>query len=194
MSHPVRKSTLGVYESKWRHWLSWSAEREINQVTPSIPQVADFLMYLSVDKKLATSTIEGYRSILQGTFKHTGGPDLLENRPIQVLRKDISSRPANLDLGFVLMALTQPPYEPLRKASIADLTLITLFLILLASGRRRSDFLAIDITRTQTHPGNQEILLFPNVGFLPQNDCCCGIIRENRRPHPTSCTLPWPHS
>jgi integrase len=88
--------------------------------------------------------------------------------------KYISTRPAKpkdiptWDLGFVLMALTQPPYEPLHKASIADLTYKTYFLILLASGRRRSDLLAIDITRTQIKPRSEEMFLFPNVGFLPK--------------------------
>ena len=145
-------------------------------------------MYLTTDKKLATSTIEAYRTSLQSTFRHTGGPDLLGNRPLLDLMKYISSRPAkpkvipSWDLGFVLMALTQPPYEPLHKASIADLTLKTYFLILLASGRRRSDLLAIDITRTQSKPGDQEIFLFPNVGFMPKTTAAAEATKKTFTP------------
>ena len=63
----------------------------------------------------------------------------------------ISSRPTNPKdtptwyLGLVSMALPHPPMS-LCKTAIADLTLKPYFLILLASERRWSDLLAIDLT------------------------------------------------
>ena len=88
--------------------------------------------------------------------------------------KYISSRPKlvkeipSCDLGFVLKALTDPPFEPLEKTTPMNLTLKTYFLILLASGRRHSDLLAIDISRTQVEPNQRAIHLFPKLSFLPK--------------------------
>ena len=42
------------------------------------------------------------------------------------------------DLGIVPEALSKPPYEPLREASLKHLTLKTVFLLAMASGGRRS--------------------------------------------------------
>ena len=51
------------------------------------------------------------------------------------------------DLGIVLEALSKPPYEPLREASLKHLTLKTVFLLTMASGGggggRRSELQAL---------------------------------------------------
>ena len=46
------------------------------------------------------------------------------------------------DLGIFLEAL-QPPYEPLREASLKHLTLKTVFLLAMASAGRRSELQAL---------------------------------------------------
>ena len=48
-----------------------------------------------------------------------------------------------VDLGIVLEALSKPPYEPLREASLKHLTLKTVFLLAMASGGRRSELQAL---------------------------------------------------
>ena len=47
------------------------------------------------------------------------------------------------DLGIVLEALSKPPYEPLRQASLKHLTLKTVFLLAMALGGRRSELQAL---------------------------------------------------
>ena len=47
------------------------------------------------------------------------------------------------DLGIVLEALSKPPYGPLREAFLKHLTLKTVFLLGMASGRRRSELQAL---------------------------------------------------
>ena len=47
------------------------------------------------------------------------------------------------DLGIVPEALSKPPYEPLREASLKHLTLKTVFLLAMASGGRRSKLQAL---------------------------------------------------
>ena len=47
------------------------------------------------------------------------------------------------DLGIFLEALSKPPYEPLREASLKHLTLKTVFLLAMASAGRRSELQAL---------------------------------------------------
>ena len=47
------------------------------------------------------------------------------------------------DLGIVPEALSKPPYEPLREASLKHLTLKTVFLLAMTSGGRRSKLQAL---------------------------------------------------
>ena len=47
------------------------------------------------------------------------------------------------DLGIVLEALSKPPYEPLREASLKHLTLKAVFLLAMASALRRSELQAL---------------------------------------------------
>ena len=122
----------------------------------------------------AISTIEGYRAALGSTFNHTGGPELANNyivcnliKSFKVQKpKEVRSLP-NWDLNFVLIALTREPYEPIKLCAIMQLTLKTFFLILLASGRRRSEILAIDIRRTECAQDGS-LFLYPNLAFVPK--------------------------
>ena len=47
------------------------------------------------------------------------------------------------DLGILLGALSKPPYEPLREASLKHLTLKTVFLLAMASAGRCSELQAL---------------------------------------------------
>ena len=47
------------------------------------------------------------------------------------------------DLGIVLEALSNPPYDPLREASLKHLTLKTDFLLAMASAGRHSELQAL---------------------------------------------------
>ena len=47
------------------------------------------------------------------------------------------------EIGIVLEALSKPPYEPLREASLKHLTLNTVFLLAMASAIRRSELQAL---------------------------------------------------
>ena len=47
------------------------------------------------------------------------------------------------DLGIVLEALSKTPFEPLREAFLKHLTLKTVFLLAMASARRRNELQAL---------------------------------------------------
>ena len=52
-----RQSSAGVYESKWKVFGEWCHVKQINPVQATVQQLADFLIFLFEEKKLAISSI-----------------------------------------------------------------------------------------------------------------------------------------
>ena len=135
--------------------------------------VLDFLCYLFDRLNLKPTTIEGYRSMLGPVFR-ARGIDLAADRTLSDLLASFrTQRPRGVptlpdwDVAFVLYCLTKAPWEPLREISLQRLTLKTFFLILLASGRRRSDIAAIDVSRV-AFGSNGSVSLYPVRDFMPK--------------------------
>ena len=61
---PQRRSTRAIYESKWSVFVRWCEKNQVDFRTPSIEQIADFLLSLFQEKHLQPSTIEGYRTAI----------------------------------------------------------------------------------------------------------------------------------
>jgi hypothetical protein len=72
ISQPQKQSTLAIYESKWQKFALWCGQRQIDPLLATVPQVAEFLLSLSVDDQLKPSTIDGYRSAIAITVKTVG--------------------------------------------------------------------------------------------------------------------------
>ena len=85
------------------------------------------------------------------------------------------------NLGIVPEALSKPPYEPLREASLKHLTLKTVFLLAMASGGRRSKLQALvfDPQYIQFKPKGAGVTLY----FTPE------FMRKNQRPNQVN--DPW---
>ena len=131
---------------------------------------------------MSLQTIKGYRSCLASVLSHTG-------RAVEVQAKTISDMIMSMelqrprltlvlpqwDLGIVLEALSKPPYEPPREASIEHLTLKTVFLLAVASGGRRSELQALvfDPQYIQFKPKGFGVTLY----FTPE------FMRKNQRPN-----------
>ena len=66
-----RGSTRSVYEAKWAIFTKWCITNQVDFRAPPVKSAADFLMYLFQDRKLQSSTIDGYRSaIATGQLVH----------------------------------------------------------------------------------------------------------------------------
>jgi hypothetical protein len=72
------------------------------------------------------------------------------------------------NLPLVLTSLTRHPYEPLAKADLRWLSYKTLFLVMLASAKRRGEIHALDYRRISWKHDRSEVVLFPVPGFLPK--------------------------
>ena len=89
-------------------------------------------------------TIKGYVSAISTTVRLSTKRDIVVNndRLTRLLQGFLKQRPTirspvpKWDLTLVLLALTRPPYEPLFKCNLRDLTLKTAFLTQLAMAAR----------------------------------------------------------
>ena len=161
-----------MYEGKWRGYVDWCEERNYDPVNASVSVIAEFFCYLHEEKNLALSTIEGYRTTIGQTLRNAGGEDIGQNKELAELFANFArERGPNRttvvpwDLSLVLMSLTTDPYEPMQTADLKFVTWKTVFLLALASGKRRSEIHALtkDIMHTEDW---ESITLLPDPEFL----------------------------
>ena len=139
-----RQSSAGVYESKWKVFGEWCHVKQINPVKATVQQLADFLIFLFEEKKLAISSIQGYRSCISRVFL-ARGMDISHDRDLNMLVRNfaiecpVQHRVApRWDLIIVLRRLMMPPFEPMNMA-IAWQTRKLAFLLTLVSDERNSE-------------------------------------------------------
>ena len=73
-----RQSTRRLYQHRWECYRSWCSSRGHFVSSPSVPKIADFLMFLRTEKHLSVVAIKGYCSSLVSVFKfHL--PELLDS-------------------------------------------------------------------------------------------------------------------
>jgi hypothetical protein len=146
LSKARRQSTHNLYATCWATFAAWCDDKKIDAWAPSIPEVADFLLHLFQSKKLAVSTLKGYRSAIATTLAATGYTAVSSDASLHdLMRSFFIDRPVpdrtfpEWDLALVLDALRHSPFEPLGSIPLANLTYKTVFLTALASGKRRGE-------------------------------------------------------
>ena len=143
--------------------------------SPSLKQVANFLLYLFKERKLQPSTIEGYRTAIAdmiGNDTVQFGKDESLTRLLDSFHRDKPKGRRGVpawNLSLVLHQLTKAPFEPMRKASFKHLTFKTVFLLALGSSKRRSEIHAW-LYRNIRHQENwSQVSLYPSPSFLSKN-------------------------
>ena len=172
---PQRRSTRTVYEAKWAVFVRWCETSQVDFRNPSIKQIADFLLHLFQEKNLQPSTIDGYRSAIADKLGNTSvnvGKDDNLTRLLDSFHRDRPKGRRGVpawNLSLVLHQLTKAPFEPLRKASLKHLTFKTVFLLALASGKRRSEIHAW-LNKNIRHQADwSKVSLYPSPSFLAKN-------------------------
>ena len=167
-----QRSTRSVYEAKWTNFTKWCISNQVDFRAPPVKSVADFLMYLFQDKKLQPSTIDGYRSAIA---------DKLGNSPINISKDEnrlldsfhrgefCFHRIPSWNLSLVLHQLTKAPFQPIKEASLKHLTFRTAFLLVLGSGKRRSEIHAWQNRNIRHQSDWSKVSLYPSPSFLSKN-------------------------
>ena len=151
----------------------------------SPPVVADFLLFLFHKKGFSTNTIEGYRSAIAASVRFSSSFDIGKDPSLTSLIHSLQrERPRRLepipqwDLSLILWTLTTDRFEPLsdpNKVPLKELTLKTVFLILLASGARRSEVHSFSFSKVGHSENWSKIFLFPISKFI------CKTFRHGQR-------------
>ena len=142
---------------------------------PTIPQVADFFNHLFSDKNLKPGTIAGYRTSVADSLGSAGqmvSQSLDLNRLIASFHRDKPSADravSNWDLSLVLFSFTRAPFEPLAKADLKILTIKTVFLLALASGKRRSEIHAWTFDSFSRKRDWSEVTFSHSTAFMAKN-------------------------
>ena len=141
-----RRGTQSVYASQWSRWAAWCQLNQVQAARPSAIQLANYLASLSSVYKLSASSVRVHRAAICTTIRQAGGPDFSGDPLLRDIARGISlvearspRRVPAWDLFLVLQALRREPYEPLSSNAFRFLTLKTVFLVTLASGRRGSE-------------------------------------------------------
>ena len=172
---PQRSSTRTVYEAKWSVFVRWCKTGQVDFRSPSIKQIADFLLHLFQEKNLQPSTIDGYRSAIVDKLGNSSLNVSKDENLTRLLDSFHRDRPKgrqgipSWNLSLVLHQLTKPPFEPLRKASLKHLTFKTVFLLALGSGKRTSEIHAW-LNKNIRHQADwSKVSLYPSPSFLAKN-------------------------
>ena len=172
---PQRLSTRKVYEAKWSIFTKWCLSHQVDVRAPSLRDVADFLLHLFQERKFQPSTIDGYRSAISdklGTTRINVGKDENLTRLVESFHRDRPKGKRGIpswNLSLVLHQLTQAPFEPLKEASLKHLTFKTVFLLALASGKRRSEIHAWVFKNIRHQADWLKVSLYPSPSFLSKN-------------------------
>ena len=174
LSSSWRRGTKKDYNSKFKQFNSWCAERNLDPFQASLNECTDFLTSL-FEKGLKYRTINGYRSMLSAILPP------IDNCPvgqhpyiIRLLKGVFNERPPikclipNWDLSLVLGCLKESPFEPLKDASLQHLTWKTCFLVAITTFRRCSDLQSLQIAEDKMNIGNRGIT-FMRTGLAKQD-------------------------
>ena len=171
-----RPSTLRTYDSRLSKFREWCTGAQVCPSTASLAEVSSFLKYI-FDLGRQVSTIKNYRSAIAVIHKGFSDGSTIGNSTFvnQLLRGMANDRPRTRSLSpswsisEVLSKLARAPYEPLHRASLADLTHKTLFLVAVASARRRSCLHALSVKPGHIRFENHGVRFIPDHTFLPKN-------------------------
>lgn len=172
ISCPQAPSTLKLYDAKWRVFARWCKEKNTDPFRADPPLVADFLMDRFKNHNARFKTLQGYRTVIAAACKESTGKDLGQDSRLSSLlkslhreRPDPTDRFPAWDLAYVLFALTQPPFEPLKSIPLKNLTHKAVFLLTLASACRRGEIHALQ-KNVKFSQDWARMTLFPSPDFI----------------------------
>ena len=145
----------------------------------TVQNLGDFLLYLHDSKNLSAHTISNYRSSLSQVVLPSEGVSASHHPALTELLKSFMSEAVprrvkvpEWDLTLVLERLRNSPFEPPKWDSSEDklrCTLKTVFLLALASARRRGELQAISRDKTDLIFSDTGVSLRTLPGFLPKS-------------------------
>jgi len=153
----------------------------MNPYAADSPAIAEFFTYLFETRKASVRTIRGYRSALGARLRHSSGFDPGQDEVLsQLMRSFLHERPIKArtlvkwDVGLVLRYLKTGQLSSTGTLSPRDLTLKLVFLLALATGKRRSELHALDREVGKVRDNWDSVILRPRPEFLGKTHFATG--------------------
>ena len=144
-------STRKHYKSQWDLFVTWATEQKLNPLDASLPLLTSFMDYLFRVRNVSVRTILNYKSAIAFYWKSEVGYDVPENDTVvsDLIRSFKRDRPfptkhvVEWDVHLVLNFFRSGRFKQWDLLSDRDLTLKTVFLLALATGKRRGELHAL---------------------------------------------------
>jgi len=145
-----RKSTGAIYNSKWKLFHLWCNRRHKSAIDTDVQSIARFLLWLFTKKHLKPSTIAGYRAAISQTYRYVN-PDMDIGNNVylsDLIKSFYLDTPKSVydvpkwDLNLVLSMLCIDRFEPITEISLKNLTLKTVFSLVLVRQLKLVKFIA----------------------------------------------------
>ena len=172
---PKRESSRKVYLSRWTIYGQWCSQNKVDIASTTFPQVAEFLNYLFTAENLKPAIITGYRTAIADALGSQGeliSKSLELDRLIASFTRDRPKPNRSIptwDFSLVFLGLTKPPFEPLSEAPLKWLTYKTVFLLALASDKRRSGIHTWTHSSVSLRRNWSEVTVSSSPAFLAKN-------------------------
>ena len=171
-----RQSSWAVYDSKWKIFSGWCAGQSVDPFRVTVPQLADFFVFLFQVKRLNPWTIKGYRSAISSTISACGSRTEFSDsqelssliRSFQLERPPLRKVAPQWNLSQCYKHCSNRRLSRFPNVSLKFLTLKTVFLVALASGRRRSELhaLCFDSHHFRQNQDQSMVTLYPDINFV----------------------------
>ena len=173
LSSSRTKSTNKVYAAKWNLFDQYCRDHNVDPYQAKSPTVADFLLFCFDTRQSSARTLQGYRSAIASVLKLSSGYDPGQDVILaQLIRSFFRERPVGArrivpwSLNLVLRYLKFGKLAPTGLLSIRNLTLKTVFLLTLASGKRCGEIHALDSEVFKVNDSYSSVILKPRSDFL----------------------------
>ena len=183
MMTPQSKSTLKVYDEKWNHFCDFCEKKGIDPFYPKLHNVASFLKK-KFQEGQGLRSLGVYRAAISATLKYHTKLEVGTNieitglmKSFKVQRPPIKKINPEWDLSFILWSLSRRPFEPIQDENAVCLKFLTwkmVFLLMLASGARRSEIHALSIHGTKIAESKEYMMVSPYSGFIAKNTLAKG--------------------
>ena len=168
-------STNKQYKSKWDYFVSWSTSSGRDPLAASLPLLTEFLVHVFNDRKVSVRTLKNYRSAIAFYWRSNVGYELPDQDPVlsDLFRSFKRERPlparhiVQWDVTLVLEFFKSGRFAQWSALTDKELTLKTVFLLALATGKRRSELHALTQDVEWISQGDSRAVVFhPDPAFV----------------------------
>ena len=176
-------STRKHYKSQWDVFVTWCVSLQLDPLNASIFLLTRFMDHLFNDRKVSVRTIKNYRSSIAFHWRTQTGFEISEHDKIikDLFRSFKRERPiphkhvVTWDIGYVLSYFSSGRFKNWDQCSDKDLTLKCVFLLALATGKRRGELHALQHGVRWIKGNYRQVELIPSPSFISKNQLAADV-------------------